>query len=129
MADPTTRILAELNSSWEAGVIAKPTFYERRDQTFRPANAIGCSHGDRPQYDAAPGDTEHYSVWDFQLYIIGTTDANRELLIEQTLKHIRACQNASFKWKVARPHSFVKTGDFTCFIDGREESIVAVSAW
>ena len=130
MADPTTRILAELNTSWEAGVIAKPTFYSGRTQTYRPANSLRCNHADAPEYDAAPGDTLHARVWPFQLYLAATSDANRELMIEQTLKHVRAYGHATLKWKVSRPNTFVDTyGEWTCLIDGHEEAMVSEGAW
>ena len=89
MGNPQTRISAELNTSWNTGVIAKPTFFNLRLQSFRPANAIGINYGQAPQFDASTNEDEHLRVWDFQIYILANSDSDREKMIEETLRIVR----------------------------------------
>ena len=130
MADPISRINTELNTSWNTGVIAKPSYFSLRDQSYRPPNSIGGNYADAPEFDAAPGDTLHHRSWGFSYHLIANSDSDREKLLEEFLRIVRAYDHASIKWKCQRPHSFgTALGYKDCWIDGIEEDEVAVSAW
>ena len=130
MADPVSRINAELNASWDTEVIAKFAYFSLRDQSYQPPNSMGGNYGDAPEFDAAPGDTVHHRSWSFTYHIIANSDTDREKGIEEFLRIVRAYDNASIKWKCSRPHSFgTALGYKDCWIDGTEEAEVAVSAW
>ena len=130
MANPYTTLYTVLNAAWEAGVIAKPLFFDMKFKNYMPANSIGIEFDNAPMSDANPGDTEHFRTWPVTLTVFASSDANRELMIEQLSKHMRAHDGASIKYKVTLPSNFRRT--FGCWmvdVVGKEENFVTVGAW
>jgi hypothetical protein len=101
MANPYTTVTTYLVSVWEGGVITQPTFFNKKVQNYRPPNAVGFEFGDATMTDANPGDTEHFRPWDFVMEVSANSDPNRELIVEQLTKWLRAYDNPSRKYKVS----------------------------
>ena len=94
-----TRIQAHFNSTWEAGVIAKPVWYDKTLYDFHPANSMGILTNQPAPMSKIVSDNQEYGrEWDFDLYLYATTDANLELMMEQTQERINGYTSSNQRW-------------------------------
>ena len=102
MARLYTRIQAHFNTNWEIGVIAKPTFYDMTEQAYRPANSLGIlTNLDIPNFGSVVSDSQEYGRgWPFTLYLNAVSDANLELMIEQTVERINDYVSGNQRWYI-----------------------------
>ena len=99
MARLYTRVEAEFNANWESGVIAEPVFYDMTDHMFEPPNSIGILTNLPAPMEKIVSDNQEYGrAWDFQLYLYAVSDANLELMIEQTIERINKYSSANQRW-------------------------------
>lgn len=120
MARLYTRIYTHLNTNWETGVIAKPTFFDMDFQDYNPPNALGIWTTLGPNFQHPVADeTEIGRTWPFQLHLYATSDANLELMIEQCLERLADYSATNQRWRATGvpfldPRNGVKHAQISC---------------
>jgi len=126
-----TRIEAEFNANWESGVIAEPVFFDMTKYSFHPANSIGIETDEpAPMAKIVSNNAEYGRGWDFQLHLFATTDANLELMIEQTIERINKYVSGNQRWHLNAWSDFssyygLKTAIASC----NETSVITETAF
>ena len=125
-----TRIYNHLNTNWETGVIAKPSFFDMTLYDFRPANSLGILTNQEAGFSYPSANRIDYGrPWDFQIHLHGTSDANLELMIEQTIEKINDYEDGNKTWYIMGFPEFdsrlgIKSATITC----QEKAIISGGA-
>lgn len=111
MATLYSRVYTHFNTNWDTGVIAKPTFFDMTLQNYRPANSLGILTNQPAgwQNQMVADNNEYGRGWTFQLFLYAETDANLELMIEQSIKLINSYNTTNQRWIIDSYPDFSST--------------------